>query len=242
MKVLGESFSPDDVEDMAFATVSHVWIPRGRFRTEVMMARAGNWVLLGGVDSDIIKTATIVGAGSSDLQGDAGVEDIHIFSPLKFPQVCVLLYDALFRTLLDAIQMSFLLAFSCSTPQAGGESTMKLAVEPLNPSELPKMVEGLRRVSKSYPMSTTRVEESGEHVLFGTGELYLDCVMHDLRTVYSDIEVKVADPVVGFRETVVETSSVKCFAEVRPPFIRLVCLTIAWGSHTTFEITDGEQA
>ena len=92
---------------------------------------------------------------------------------------------------------------------------MKLAVEPLNPAELPKMVEGLRRVSKSYPMSTTRVEESGEHVLFGTGELYLDCVMHDLRTVYSDIEVKVADPVVGFRETVVETSSVKCFSEVR---------------------------
>jgi translation elongation factor EF-G len=69
---------------------------------------------------------------------------------------------------------------------------MKLAVEPLNPAELPKMVEGLRRVSKSYPMSSTRVEESGEHVLFGTGELYLDCIMHDLRTVYSDIEVKVA--------------------------------------------------
>lgn len=115
---------------------------------------------------------------------------------------------------------------------------MKLAVEPLNPAELPKMVEGLRRVSKSYPMSSTRVEESGEHVLFGTGELYLDCIMHDLRTVYSDIEVKVAgkkhclffllkhtfwqliifdvsiDPVVAFRETVVETSSVKCFSEV----------------------------
>ena len=98
---------------------------------------------------------------------------------------------------------------------------MKLAVEPLNPAELPKMVEGLRRVSKSYPMSTTRVEESGEHVLFGTGELYLDCVMHDLRTVYSDIEVKVADPVVGFRETVVETSSVKCFSEVRFQCIQL---------------------
>jgi len=101
-----------------------------------------------------------------------------------------------------------------SFAQAGGEATMKLAVEPLNPAELPKMVEGLRRISKSYPMSATRVEESGEHVLFGTGELYLDCVMHDLRTVYSDIEVKVADPVVGFCETIVETSTVKCFSEV----------------------------
>jgi U5 small nuclear ribonucleoprotein component len=76
------------------------------------------------------------------------------------------------------------------------------------------MVEGLRRISKAYPMARTRVEESGEHVLFGTGELYMDCMMHDLRHVYSDIEVKVSDPVVGFRETVVETSSVKCFSEV----------------------------
>jgi U5 small nuclear ribonucleoprotein component len=41
----------------------------------------------------------------------------------------------------------------------------------------------------------------------------MDCMMHDLRHVYSDMEVKVSDPVVGFRETVVETSSVKCFAE-----------------------------
>ena len=38
---------------------------------------------------------------------------------------------------------------------------MKLSVEPLDLSELPKMVEGLRRLSKSYPMVRTRVEESG---------------------------------------------------------------------------------
>jgi translation elongation factor EF-G len=34
---------------------------------------------------------------------------------------------------------------------------MKLACEPVNPAELPKMVEGLRRVSKSYPMASTKV-------------------------------------------------------------------------------------
>ena len=31
------------------------------------------------------------------------------------------------------------------------------------------------------------MEESGEHVVFGTGELFLDCVMHDLRKMYSEI-------------------------------------------------------
>ena len=38
-------------------------------------------------------------------------------------------------------------------------------------------------MNKSYPLLTTRVEESGEHVLLGTGELYMDCVMHDMRKV-----------------------------------------------------------
>ena len=178
VRVLGEGYSPEDGEDAAVATVEGVAIPRGRSRTNVTIAKAGNWVLLEGVDANISKTATIVGAG---LDPDVA-DEVQIFSPLKFPQ-------------------------------AGGESVMKLAIEPLNPSELPKMVEGLRRVSKAYPMVKTKVEESGEHVLLGTGELYLDCVMYDLREVYSDTEVKVADPIVAFRETVVETSSLKCFAE-----------------------------
>jgi U5 small nuclear ribonucleoprotein component len=188
VQVLGEGYSPLDQEDMAIATVEAVSIPRGRSRTDVTAASAGNWVLLKGVDSNIAKTATIVGLKSKNMEEGQDEEDeedgVQIFSPLKFAQ-------------------------------AGGESVMKLAIEPLNPAELPKMVEGLRRVSKAYPMVKTRVEESGEHVLFGTGELYMDCVMHDLRHVYSDVEVKVADPVVSFRETVVDTSSLKCFAEVR---------------------------
>lgn len=49
---------------------------------------------------------------------------------------------------------------------------------------------------KKVQATTTRafvfqVEESGEHVILGTGELYLDCVMHDLRKMYSEIDIKV---------------------------------------------------
>ena len=38
-------------------------------------------------------------------------------------------------------------------------------------------VEGLRRINKSYPLAVTKVEESGEHAILGTGEMYLDSVM-----------------------------------------------------------------
>jgi U5 small nuclear ribonucleoprotein component len=92
-------------------------------------------------------------------------------------------------------------------------SCIKIAVEPVNPSELPKMLDGLRKVNKTYPLLKTKVEESGEHVILGCGELYLDCVMHDLRKMYSTVDIKVADPSVSFCETVVETSQLKCFSE-----------------------------
>ena len=93
------------------------------------------------------------------------------------------------------------------------ESVLKIAIEPIAPSELPKMLSGLRSINKSYPLAATKVEESGEHVLIGTGELYLDCVMHDLRKLFSEIEIKVSDPVTKFSETVLETSALKCYAD-----------------------------
>ena len=57
-------------------------------------------------------------------------------------------------------------------------------------------------MNKTYPLLSTKVEESGEHLVLGTGELYLDCVMHDLRLMYSEVEIKTADPSVCFCETV----------------------------------------
>jgi U5 small nuclear ribonucleoprotein component len=101
------------------------------------------------------------------------------------------------------------------------ESVLKIAIEPIAPSELPKMLAGLRSINKSYPLVSTKVEESGEHVVIGTGELYLDSVMHDLRKLFSEIEIKVSDPVVKFCETVLETSALKCYADT--PNKRYVC-------------------
>ena len=42
-------------------------------------------------------------------------------------------------------------------------SVMKIAVEPVNPSELPQMLDGLRKVNKSYPLLTTRVSYDFDH-------------------------------------------------------------------------------
>lgn len=93
------------------------------------------------------------------------------------------------------------------------EATIKVACEPLNPSELPKLLEGLRKINKSYPLAKTKVEESGEHVIIGTGEVYMDQIFHDLRKLYAEIEIKASEPITSFSETVIDASTVKCFAE-----------------------------
>ena len=128
VRVLGEGYTIEDEEDMVQATIADVWIAESRYNVPTTGVPAGNFVLLGGVDNSIVKSATIVDAKLPDD------EDAYVFRPVKH----------------------FF------------ESVFKVAVEPINPSELPKMLDGLRKINKSYPLITTKVEESGEHVVLGT--------------------------------------------------------------------------
>ena len=180
--VLGEGYNEEEQEDLVQKSVSGLWIPEGRYRVRTQWAGPGCWVLIGGVDESISKTATLLSTSGPPLQ---------IMRPM-------------FLGLHDAC--------------------IKLACEPLNPSELPKMLEGLRKINKSYAISHTRVEESGEHTLMGTGELYLDCILHDLRRIYSEIEIKVSDPSVSFSETVIDTSGIKCVGETNNKKNKLVMI------------------
>lgn len=82
-----------------------------------------------------------------------------------------------------------------------GRPVFKVIIAPLNPKELPKLLSGLEKTNRYYPGLHVKVEESGEHVLLGNGELYFDCLMHDLRNVYGGIEVKISDPVTVFAES-----------------------------------------
>ncbi len=44
---------------------------------------------------------------------------------------------------------------------------VRVAVEVKNPADLPKLVEGLKRLAKSDPMVQCTIEESGEHIVAG---------------------------------------------------------------------------
>ena len=53
--------------------------------------------------------------------------------------------------------LSKICCLTCRPLRFQAASVVKIATEPLNPSELPKMVEGLRKINKSYPMAVTKV-------------------------------------------------------------------------------------
>lgn len=92
----------------------------------------------------------------------------------------------------------------------GQKSVYKVAIEPEHPRELPKLVEGLKILSKAYISAVVKVEESGEHVVLAPGELYLDCFLHDLRYIFAEyLSIKVSDPITKFSETTSERSVTK---------------------------------
>lgn len=90
---------------------------------------------------------------------------------------------------------------------------VRVAVEAKNPADLPKLVEGLKRLSKSDPMVQCIIEESGEHIVAGAGELHLEICLKDLEEDHACIPLKKSDPVVSYRETVSIESTVTCLSK-----------------------------
>merc|ERR1719333_444655 len=90
---------------------------------------------------------------------------------------------------------------------------VKVSVKPKDGKDLPKLVEGLKKLSKSDPLVVCSTEESGEHIIAGCGELHVEICLKDLRDEYAQCEFIVSDPVVSYRETVNETSSQTCLAK-----------------------------
>jgi elongation factor 2 len=83
---------------------------------------------------------------------------------------------------------------------------VRVAVSTKDPSLLPKLVEGLKRLSRSDPMvQCTTDEETRQCIIAGAGELHLEICLKDLQDDFmGGAPLVVSDPVVPFRETITE--------------------------------------
>merc|ERR1712193_397036 len=117
---------------------------------------------------------------------------------------------------------------------------VKVAVKPKDGKDLPKLVEGLKKLSKSDPLVVCTTEESGEHIIAGCGELHVEICLKDLREEYAQCEFSVSDPVVSYRETVSETSSITCLAKSPNKHNRIYLTAEPMPEEISKEIEDGK--
>jgi elongation factor 2 len=84
---------------------------------------------------------------------------------------------------------------------------VRVAVRPKNAADLPKLVDGLAKLSKSDPLVlVVSDEQTSEHIICGSGELHIEICLHDLEEL-SGIEIVKSNPVVTYKETVLTASS-----------------------------------
>ncbi|QRV99287.1 Elongation factor Tu GTP binding domain [Ceratobasidium sp. AG-Ba] len=84
---------------------------------------------------------------------------------------------------------------------------VQVAVDVQHPADLPKLIEGLKRLSVSDPCIRTLVTDSGEHMVGGSNELHLEVCLKELEKDYAKVPLKKSAPVVEYRETVQARSS-----------------------------------
>lgn len=119
---------------------------------------------------------------------------------------------------------------------------VRVAVQSKVASDLPKLVEGLKRLAKSDPMVVIQTDqETGEHVIAGAGELHLEICLSDLQNDYMNgAEIVVSQPVVSFRETVSEKSSHTVMSKSANKHNRLYFEARPLGSELTDAIESGK--
>lgn len=90
---------------------------------------------------------------------------------------------------------------------------VQVAVDVKNPNDLPKLVEGLKRLSKSDPCVLCYTADTGEHIVAGAGELHLEICLKDLEEDHACVPLRTSDPVVQYRETIRAPSSMTALAK-----------------------------
>eukprot|EP00758_Cryptobia_borreli_P010045 Tbor_TRINITY_DN5529_c1_g3::TRINITY_DN5529_c1_g3_i2::g.12932::m.12932/K03234/EEF2; elongation factor 2 len=118
---------------------------------------------------------------------------------------------------------------------------VRVAVQAKNPADLPKLVEGLKRLAKSDPLVVTSIEESGEHIVAGAGELHLEICLKDLQDDFMNgAPLVISEPVVSFRETLTSESSVQCLSKSANKHNRIFCRGAPLSEELALDIEDGK--
>lgn len=111
---------------------------------------------------------------------------------------------------------------------------VRVALEPINPADLSKMVTGLRLLEQSDPCAQYEQLPSGEHVILTAGELHLERCVSDLRERFARCEIQTGEAIVPYRETIVHGSEMA--APKNPDLGRGAVLSVSASKQMTLRL------
>jgi len=116
-----------------------------------------------------------------------------------------------------------------------------VSVDVKNASDLPKLMEGLKRLAKSDPLVLTYTSPSGEHIVAGAGELHLEICIKDLRDDFmKGAPIVEGKPVVNFCETVTQETDITCVSKSPNKHNRIYLTAQPMSEELTCAIDDGD--
>lgn len=167
VKIMSPNYTPGKNEERNEKNIQRVVLMMGRRAEDVYDVPCGNTCALVGVDSCILKQATI-----SDNANACIIRSMkYSVSPV-----------------------------------------VRIAIKPKNAADLPKLIEGMKKMSKSDPLVVIHTSET-ENIIAGCGELHLEICLQDLCSEYTNIEIIKSDPVVPYKETVTDKSTQTCMTK-----------------------------
>jgi len=156
--------------------VEQLYMMMGRELLTVDRVEAGNLFAIGGLQGTVLRNATLCSMGATRQTHKDGARD----------------QDG-----------ECLVNLAGVSNQTSSLPIVRVALEPRDPSEMSKLVEGLRLLNQADPCVETLVQSTGEHVILTAGELHLERCLKDLKDRFAKIEITVSPPIVPFRETAV---------------------------------------
>jgi elongation factor 2 len=119
-------------------------------------------------------------------------------------------------------------------------AVVRVAVQPKFPVDLPKLIEGLKLLSKADPLvQCFSIESTGEHIIAGCGDLHVEICLKELETEHAGIPLIKGDPVVSYCETVSQLSQV-CLSKSTNKHNRLYCTAAPLGEETAKALENGD--
>ncbi|KIK78164.1 hypothetical protein PAXRUDRAFT_17032 [Paxillus rubicundulus Ve08.2h10] len=167
---------PANANNIVTADIDGLYVMMGRELHPVDSVQAGNTFAIRGLEGKVWRNATLCAPGSSGILQDSS-------SQLDRDRECLINIGGTNRTIPPIV---------------------RVALEPENPVDMPKLVAGLALLAQADPCVETFQQQTGEHVILTAGELHLERCLKDLRERFARVEIQASKPIVPFRETAVK--------------------------------------